>query len=170
MANKQREAVYLATMAVLADHGINFDDGQAGGVEAVVTKELRRDIIQVVTTSLLAGETEMSAEGRAKYTDEKSMKGYVNGLVSNWFRKDLRFNGNVKHEIKAPGSRAGSGDEVLKALKTLREVKADDAEAVVLIDAKIAERKAEIGTKKTATITDEMLALVPAELRAKLGL
>lgn len=165
---KQCESVYLATMNVLADAGINFDDGQ--DVSAVMTAKLRSSVIQVVTTSILSGETEMSAEARAKYTDEKTMKGYVNGLVSNWHRKDKRFNGNVKYEAKAPGSRAGSGDEVIKALKVCRELKAGDAEAIKLIDERIAARKAEIGEKKVVTITEDQLKLIPEELKAALGL
>ena len=165
---KQRESVYLATMSVLADAGVAFDDG--GDVSKVKGySDHRKNIIQIVTTSILAAETEMSAEGRAKYTDEKLMKGYVNGLVSNWHRKDVRFNGNVKYEAKNPGSRAGSGDEVLKALKALRETKVGDAEAITAIDSAIESRKAEIG-KKVVTITEEQIALIPEELRKTLGL
>jgi hypothetical protein len=164
----QRQGVYLSTMNVLAEAGINFDDGQ--NVEAVITKELRAQIISVVTTSILSGEVEMSVDGRAKYNDEKKMKGYVGGLVSNWFRKDTRLNGGTKHEIKNPGSRTGAGDEQLKALKALRTAKAGDASAVEAIDTAIAARKAELGQAKTPQLTDEMLACLPSALRAKLNI
>lgn len=167
MSMNQRESVYQATMNVLADAGIAFDDGQ--NVEDVVTKDLRKTVIAVVTASIISGETEMTSEGRAKYSDEQKMRNYTSGLVSNWFRKDKRLNGGVKHEIKNPGSRAGSGDEQLKALKALRTAKADDAEAVKVIDAAIAERRAEVGTKKVE-VTEAQLALIPESLRAKLGL
>lgn len=167
MTMNQRESVYQSTMNVLADAEIAFDDGQ--NVEDVVTKELRKSVIAVVTASIISGETEMSTEGRAKYCDEQKMRNYVSGLVSNWFRKDKRLNGGVKHEIKNPGSRVGSGDEQLKALKALRATKTDDADALAAIDEAIAARKAEVGTKKVE-VTEAQLALIPEGLRAKLGL
>ncbi len=170
MGLNQREGVYTATLNVLAEAGINFDDGQPGGVEAVVTKEHRAQIIGIVTSAILSGEVEMSAEGRAKYSDEAKMKGYVGGLVSNWFKKDKRLNGNVTHAISNPGSRAGAGDEQLKALKALRATRAEDPSAVAAIDAAIAERKAELAQAKAPVLSDEMLALIPSDLRSKLGI
>lgn len=167
MAMNQREAVYTTTLNALADAGVAFDDGQ--NVEDVVTKDMRKSIIACISSAILKGEVEMSAEGRVKYADEPKMRNYVSGLVSNWFRKDKRLNGGVKHEIKNPGSRAGAGDEQLKALKTLRATKTDDADALKAIDEAIASRKAELGTKKVE-ITEEMLSLIPADLRSKLGL
>ena len=167
---KQNQAVYVATMNCLADAGIPFDDHQEGGVEKVVTKEIRANIIACVTNGLLSGEVEMSAEGKAKYDTEGKMRGYVSGLVSNWFRKDTRLNGNVKHTVKNPGSRAGAGDEQIKALKLLREVKADDAEAVAEIDKAIERRRAELKPTRSVELTDEQIALLPADLRAKLSL
>ena len=59
----QKEAVYLATMNVLGDHSIPFDDGQEGGAEAVVTKEIRSQIIQVV------------------------MEGFMNWRIRPWLRR-----------------------------------------------------------------------------------
>ena len=169
-AINQREAVYVTTMNVLADHEIPFDDGQAGGAEAVVTKDMRKSIVDCISLAILAGEVEMSTEGKAKYNDIKKMKTYVSGLVSNWYRKDPRLNGATKYKAKNPGSRAGSGDEQIKALKTLRQVKAEDAEAVAVIDQAIEARKAELGASKTVELTDDMIACLPAELRSKLGL
>jgi hypothetical protein len=166
----QREAVYVTTMNVLADNNISFDDGQEGGVEKVVTKEIRASVIGVVVQGFLSGEVEMSAEGKTKYfSDPKKLKSYVNGLVSNWYRKDERLNGNVKHVIAKPGSRAGVGDDQIKALKALRATKADDAEALKAIDAAIELRKSEI-KPKAVELTDAMLALIPAELKAKLNI
>ncbi len=165
----QRESVYQATINVLADHNVAWDGNTP--VAKVVTKELRASIISAVTQSILVGETEMSAEGRAKYPGEKKMAVYVTGLVNNWFRKDSKLNGNTKYVAKAPGSRAGSGDEQIKALKALREAKAGDANAVALIDAAIDSRKSEIKTAKTKVVfTEDMLEKIPAELRESLGL
>lgn len=167
----QREAVYVTTMNVLADNNVNFDDEQAGGVEKVLTKDMRATVILTICQGFLAGEVEMSEDGKAKYfADEKKLKSYVNGLVSNWYRKDKRLNGGVKHEIKNPGSRAGAGDDQIKALKALRETKVGDAEALAAIDAAIEARKSEIKPTNKVELTDAMIALIPADLKAKLGL
>ena len=64
-----------------------------------------------------------------KYSTIEKMRSYASGLVNNWFRKDIRLNGGMKYEVKNPGSRQGAGDQQLKALKTLRDMKAGDAEA-----------------------------------------
>jgi hypothetical protein len=167
MARNQRECVYVTTMNVLADAGVNFDDGQADGVKPLVTDAMLKSIVGICALSILSGETEMTAEGRAKYTDEKKMRVYASGLVNNWFRKDKRLNGGVKHEAANPGSRAGSGDEQLKALKAFRATKTDAAE-LKLIDEAIATRKAEIAQTKAVVLTDEQIALIPESLRSLL--
>lgn len=167
---KQKDAVYTTTMNVLAENNVPFDDGQEGGVEKVVSKEIRASIIGAVTSAILAGEVVMSADGLAKYDTEDKMRGYVSGLVSNWFRKDSRLNGNVKYEIKNPGSRAGAGDSQMKALKDLRAAKADDEAAVKVIDEAIEKRKNELKATKTVEITEETIAALPEDVRAKLGL
>jgi len=166
----QRESVYVATMNVLAENNINFDDGQEMAAGELVTKDMRKSIMSIVTQSIIAGETEFSSEARAKYDTEEKVRGYVSGLINNWFRKDKRLNGNVKYETKAPGSRAGAGDEQLKALKTLRATKEGDAEALAVIDAAIESRKAELGKAKVVTLTDEQIAALPANVRESLGL
>ncbi len=170
MSINQREAVYVTTMNILGDNSIPYDDGQEGGVEKVVTKDMRAQILNVIVAGFQAGEIDMSTEGKAKYEDEKKLRGYVSGLVSNWFRKDPRLNGGGKYVAKNPGSRAGSTDDQIKALKALREAKADDAEALAAIDAAIEARKSEIQATKKVELTAEMIALIPAELKTKLGL
>lgn len=166
MSTNQRQGVYTAAMNVLAEADINFDDGQ--DIRLIMTKELKAQVVSVVTQNLISGEIDMAAESRVKYHDEKTMSKYVSGLVKNWFDKDLRLNGDTKHVVKNPGSRAGAGDDQLKALKTLRTAKEGDAEAVVAIDQAIAERKAELATKKAPEMTEDMLACLPTALRAKL--
>jgi hypothetical protein len=167
----QRESVYVATMNVLAEAGINFDDGQTPTAQELVTKDMRKSILSIVTESIRSGETELSAEATAKYDTVEKVRGYVGGLVNNWFRKDKRLNGSVKYEAKAPGSRAGAGDEQLKALKTLRATKSDDAEALAVIDQAIETRKAELqAAKPQATLTQAQVDALPAAVREALGL
>ncbi len=166
----QRESVYVATMNVLADAGINFDDGQSVTAQELVTKDMRKSIMSIVTQSIIAGETDMSSEARAKHDTEDKVRGYVSGLINNWFRKDKRLNGGNKYETKNPGSRAGAGDEQLKALKALRATKADDAEALAVIDAAIASRQSELKVTKTVALTQEQIDALPANVRESLGL
>lgn len=167
----QRESVYQATMNVLADTGINFDDGQTPTAAELVTKDMRKSILSIVTESIRSGETEFSAEATAKHDTVEKVRSYVSGLVNNWFRKDKRLNGSVKYEAKNPGSRAGAGDEQLKALKALRATKTDDQEALTVIDAAITSRQAEIkSSKPQVTLTTEQVEALPASVREALGL
>lgn len=166
----QRQSVYLATMNVLADSNINFDDGQSPTAAELVTKDMRQSIMSIVTQSIISGETEFSAEATAKHDTEAKVRSYVSGLVNNWFRKDTRLNGGTKYVTKSPGSRQGSGDEQLKALKALRATKSDDAEALQVIDAAIESRKSELGKSKVVTMTAEQVEALPASVREALGL
>ncbi len=165
----QRESVYLATMNVLSDAGVEFSN------EASVTTlpnydKHREAIISIVTASILSGDTDFSPEAKAKYDTAKKTRTYVVGLVNNWHRKDPQLNGEVKYTPKAPGSRAGCGDEQMKALKALRQARSEDAAAVKIIDAAIEKRKSELGESKKVVLTDDMIEKLPADLRAKFGL
>lgn len=168
----QRQAVFTATMNVLADKGISFDEGQTPTAQELVTKDMRKSIMEVVTNGIQNGEVEFSDDARAKHTTVEKVRTYVSGLINNWFRKDKRLNGGAKYESKNPGSRAGSTDEQIKALKTLRKAKSDDADAVKAIDEAIATRQAEIAATKVkrVEVTQEQLDAIPAELRSRLGL
>ena len=161
----QKSAVYEATMSVLAACELDFTDGQ--DVSRVVTKDMRKDVVSIVTAGILSKDVEFSDEARAKYSDEAKVRTYVNGLVNNWHRKDVRFNGGEKYVAKNPGSRAGSGDTVLKNLKALRSTRTDEAE-LAAIDEAIAKRTAEVGEEKAKKVTVD-LDKIPAELRELLG-
>jgi len=129
------------------------------------SKEQLKEIYEMVTASIVSGETAFSDEAKAKYsTPELIRTKYVPGMVSNWLRKDLRLNGGEKYETKNPGSRAGSGDEQLKNLKALKSLHPEHSAA---IDEQIAVRLAEIAPKKTVTVD---LDKIPEALRAQLGL
>jgi hypothetical protein len=57
--------------------------------------------------------------------DDAALLKYIPGLVNNWVRKDKRLNGGAKYLPKNPGSRTGSGDEVLRNLKALLATQKD---------------------------------------------
>ena len=165
----QREAVYSAVHSVSKEHGTEFVDGTSDA--NALPKEYRAEIISIVTEGLLDGSVSMKVNdgNQPKFDDAAKMKNYANGLVSNWFRKDTRLNGGQKHEIKNPGSRAGSGDatirEMRKLLKALTE-SGDTANAAIVqaeIDSKLAEVRKERATK--VQINSELL---PESLRSLL--
>jgi hypothetical protein len=152
----QKQSVFVAVCSVL-----NLGADHKGQVE--LTKEQRKSVIEMVTESIMAGDTEFSAEAKAKYKTREDVKGYVNGMVSNWLRKDIRLNDGKKYETKNPGSRAGSGDEVLKNLKALRGT-LTDPDHIEAVDQSIAERQAEIAAAKAKTVTINA-DLIPEALR-----
>lgn len=97
---------------------------------------------------------------------DTDLKAYVSGLQSNWLRKDKRLNGNVSYVAKNPGSRVGSSDPSLKAMRALLSTlttEAEKAEVQGYIDTKVAEIQA---TKAIKKVSIDINAL-PAELRSK---
>lgn len=137
----QHAAVVAATKLIL---GSDFQEGV--DIKTYVTKEQKSAITDEVTRMLAEGEAELSKEARAKYDDAKKLRSYTAGMVTNWFLKSKELNGNTKHEIKNPGSRAGSGDEKVKQMRALRAqlVAMGNDDAVAKIDEAIKARLAEI--------------------------
>ena len=154
----QKEGTFNAVCSVTGQD--SFD----AAVE--LTSEQRAQVIEMVTQGFINGDIEMSDGAKAKYSEESKMKTYCNGLVSNWLRKDKRLNGGIKHQIKNPGSRAGSGDPVIKELKKLLEVCGEDKQEAVQheIDKRLATLKAE----KAKTVEINM-DLIPDDLKDLVG-
>ena len=152
---KQNDAVFQAVCGVL--------DAQSFDSAVELTKEQRASVIGIVTQGIMNGQVDFSAEAKAKYDTDAKVKSYTTGMVSNHLRKDKRLNGNTKYEIKNPGSRAGSGDDQLKALKALRST-ITDSENLTAIDEAIANRTAEVQASKQKTVVIDAEAL-PEHLR-----
>lgn len=167
---KQSEAVYKATMSVLSDNSIHFEDG--GKIEDVMTKELRANVHAIVCESFKSGSVEFkdTASNREKLSNDSKLSQYVSGLISNWYRKDERFNGGVKYQPKNPGSRAGQGDPTLKALRqVLRQFEGVDEEKTARIQEEIDTRLAVLRTERAKKVTIDITQL-PTHLIAELGL
>lgn len=147
----QKEAVFQAMINVM---------GEQDGVY-VPTKEQRAQVNLILFEGFKAGTIEI--EGTKSDSD---LKGYVSGLQSNWLRKDKRLNGGVQYTAKNPGSRAGSADPQLKAMRALITTLTTDeekAEVQAYIDARVAELNA---TKVAKTVD---FSALPADLAAKFG-
>lgn len=167
----QRAAVYAAVMSVLSDKGIAFEDGDS--LSEVMTDEIREAVHGIVVEGFRSGSVtfEDTPSNREKMSSEAKLNGYVSGLLSNWFRKDTRFNGGEKYTPKNPGSRAGQGDAQLKTLRALAKQyagtpKADEIQGFIT-------KRLEVlaaAKKKEVALTPEQIAALPAEVRESLGL
>ncbi len=132
----QKEAVFQAVTNVCG----TSDEAYAP------TKEQRAQVNAILFEGFTADRIELD-----KVYDEAGLKSYVSGLQSNWLRKDQRLNGGVKYSAKNPGSRAGSTDPQVKAMRALLSTKTDASE-IAEIQSFIDRRLAEIKPAKSVTI------------------
>ena len=108
--------------------------------------ELRKDELERVHKLVFTAFKQGICEKKSGGQDDESLAKYIPGLVNNWLRKDTRLNGGTKYTAKNPGSRSGSGDESVRAMKTLLSM-TEDPEAKAAIQLEIAKRIAEIKPK-----------------------
>jgi hypothetical protein len=153
---------------VLADNGHEYEEGM--DVSTVVTKEMRESIQAILCEGFRSGKIEFKStpSNQEKLASPAKLDAYVSGLISNWFRKDPNLNGNTKYEAKNPGSRAGSTDPQLKALRQLApQFKGTEKEAVIA--KQIETRLAFVAQEKAKKITIDLSVLSP-ELKEMLGI
>lgn len=148
---KQKDAVFMAISQVT---GFNGEGTLA------ITTEQRAQVCNIVVEGFKGGKI---ALGQAY--EESELKSYVHGLVSNWLRKDIRYNNGVKYTPKNPGSRAGSGDETLKAIRALKSTLTSDHPDYNEVVIAEASRLAEITASKQAKSVN--FDALPADLQAK---
>lgn len=134
MAMTQGEAVYMAVREVFPQ----------GAVPSTTTwsDEQKRQVHAIVFSLFKAGEVNKTSGG----SDDASLMKYIPGLVNNWVRKDKRLNGGTTYVPKNPGSRSGSGDEILKNLKLLYAA-VTDPDAKVAVQQEIDKRMLELKPK-----------------------
>ena len=136
---KQKDAVFNAVCEV------------RGTTEFSSSVELTKEERTAVSAALFAGFQNGSIAYQGDATDGAKLTNYVSGLVSNWLRQDKRLNGGVQYVAKNPGTRTGSGDESLKAMRTLFSATTDE-EARAEIQAEIDRRISELKPKKVINI------------------
>lgn len=118
----QKDAVYSAITSVFSENHIAFSEGS--NVQSMITGEIRSQVSQVLFAGFKSGSIEITGTG---HSDDK-LKNYVSGLISNWVRKDKRLNGGSKYSAKSPGSRVGSSDASLKAMRALLSTLTSDSD------------------------------------------
>jgi hypothetical protein len=152
----QKEAVFTAVVNVLAQENISIVEGQP----VAMTKEYRALVNNILFEGFRNGTIELDRE-----FSDSDLKGYVSGLQSNWLRKDKRLNGGIQYVAKNPGSRAGSGDPSLKAMRTLMSTLTTDSDKAE-VQAHIDTRLSEIQASKAKSVTIDY-SVLPADLAAK---
>lgn len=150
----QGEAVFQAVKEVMGNVDGKYEP----------TKEQLRQIEATVLAMFTSGLTVHS-----KNPTPDQLKKYVPGLVNNWLRKDKRLNGGVQYVAKNPGSRSGSQDESIKAMRLLQQT-VDTEEAKAAIQVEIDKRLAELKPTPTVDITklpESLRHLVKANFAAE---
>jgi hypothetical protein len=129
----QRTAVFTVVSSVC----------KVNGTKVEPTKEQLKVIHDQVFKAFKSGDVDYKG---GIPNDEKLIK-YIPGLVNNWLRKDLRLNGGTEYVTKNPGSRSGSKDEQLQAMRALLAAStSSDARTQIqaAIDARMAELKPQV--------------------------
>jgi hypothetical protein len=122
-----------------------------------MNKEYRSQVNAILVEGFKSGKIGYDGE----IPDDSTLKAYVSGLQSNWLRKDKRLNGGTQYVAKNPGSRAGSTDPQVKAMRLLLATKTDETERSE-IQSFIDKRLGQIKPAKTVTIN---ISDLPAELQ-----
>ena len=157
----QKNAVCELLLLVLSMRDVEYTLNGEVNIKDVLTPSDKAWVRQEVTKGFYEGEISMSEQAQAKFlSNETEMKKYVHGLVNNWIKKCPDFNQGSKYVPKNPGSRAGQGDDQVKAMRNLKKT-TNDLTAIAEIDKAIADRLAEI---KPATVEINVEAL-PEHLR-----
>jgi len=160
MTMSQSASVVAATQEVL---GESFKPGTP--VLEYITKDQTKQVVDLVTQSILEHGTDFSPGARIKYDSPSKVRTYVVGMVNNWFRKSTELNGGTKYAPKNPGVRQGSSDPQLKELKLLRKALIErnaQPEAVAKVDEAIAQRLSEIKPQSKIEVD---LSKIPEHLR-----
>jgi hypothetical protein len=153
----QEQAVYLAVTNVMGE--------QEAGTAYQPTKEQRGAINEILVEGFRAGKIALkeTPSNREKLDNVAELRSYCSGLQSNWLRKDKRLNGGIKYVPKNPGSRAGSTDPQVKAMRALLSTREDlGAEDRAEIQALIQKRIAETKPTKSVKLSDEQVETLKA--------
>jgi len=158
MSTSQKQAVTNAVLSLFPDYELN---GEVK-LSSLLNTDIKNQLKSILSEGFEAGEIAMSEQAKAKYIGNPTdMTKYCGGLLDNWVRKNKEFNNGEAYVTKNPGSRAGSGDEQIRAMRALKKT-TNDTTQLAAIDAEIAKRLAEIKPVQAVEINVEAL---PESLR-----
>lgn len=144
---KQGEAVFQAVSQT-------FDSSDAVPETSAWTEAQKESVYGALFQMFKTGVTSHS-----KSPDDAQLLKYIPGLVNNWVRKDPRMNGGTKYVTKNPGSRQGSGDEMVKNLKILLST-IDDPKHRAEVESALTTRLSQLKPKTVIDVTK-----IPENLR-----
>lgn len=156
MSTSQKQAVVNSILSVIKER--TGDDYVMGGevkMSDIFTKDDHNKVREMIIAGFIAGEVNISDDARAKHTDNNFVT-YTNGLIKNWVKKNPDFNSGEKYTPANPGSRAGQGDETVRALRSLLKTNLDD-EVRIEVDQALKDRLEEIAPKNVVTINVDAL-------------
>ena len=153
----QKEAVCGLILQTLKGKGIDYVLGGEVPIHTLLDKTDKSSIREQLCEGFESGEIQMSEQAKVKYVDNPvKLKGYVNGLLNNWIRKNPEFNCGVGYKAKNPGSRTGQSDETIKNLRLMKKA-ITDAKALAEIEQAIVDRLAEIKPESVVTVNAEAI-------------
>jgi len=157
----QKQAVVNAILSVVKER-TGKDYKMAGEVRMkdIFTKDDHNKVRAILIAGFESGDVSISDQARAKH-QENGFVTYTNGLIKNWVKKNPDFNCGQKYTPENPGSRAGQGDETVRALRALLKT-TEDEEVRAEIQTALDKRLAEIKPKSEVKINKEAL---PEHLR-----
>lgn len=134
---------------------------EIGSGPVILSDSERKEVIH----SLVEGFQDCNISYKGTLPTEPELRKYVSGMLSNWLRKDTRLNGGVKYEAKNPGSRAGSSDPQVKAMRALLKTLDSNDPRRATVEATLNSHiEANRATKQKVTVNFEDL---PESLRAQ---
>ena len=153
---KQKTAVTNAVKSVLP----NYVLGGEQVLTDVITADQKKEVKAILFEGFKAEEIDFSEDAKAKFlVDDVKLKKYIDGLTNNWFKKNTEFNNGQAHtpNPELVGTRSGSKDPQIKALRGLKKAGGLSAEEVGEIDAAIKDRLAQIKPASVVEINTEDL-------------
>lgn len=161
----QKKAVYNAVTGYFADNSIEFTDNEVIARD-VLSKEGRATVIQMLIEATRNGDVAVNGKSKTyDYNDDKQMKEYWSGTVTNWLTRDTRFNLGARH-ISDP-TKGKSRDNQLKALSALLDqttLAGGSEEDLKEIQVAIDSRKAEIAVSKKKDVEIDV-SILPDHLK-----
>ncbi|MCK5610569.1 hypothetical protein KAR91_52335 [Candidatus Pacearchaeota archaeon] len=139
----QKEAVCNALLSVLAERGVEYKLNGEVTLKSLLTSDDKKKVKAIVIEGLHSGQIVISEVAGQKHVAD-GFKTYTNGLVDNWIKKNPEFNCGIKYTPKNPGSRAGQGDDKVRAMRLLLKTPGLDEESIAEINSEIAKRLAVI--------------------------
>lgn len=159
----QKQATINAIISVLKERGVDYELNGETLMSEVITKEDRDKVKEILFAGFRSGDIEYRESFKEKVQDDDKLNSYIPGLINNWVRKAKEFNNGNTYKAKNPGSRAGSQDPEVKALKALLSTQEEGSENHTKVKAALDTKLAEIKAEKNKVEIDA--SLLPESLR-----